>query len=59
MSIRVCICEDDPVFRRLLIDYINKESDMKVVGASSSKLELMEVDGTAIEDYCIVFIRHG
>jgi DNA-binding NarL/FixJ family response regulator len=43
MSIRVCICEDDPVFRSLLIDYINKESDMEVAGASSSKVELMEV----------------
>jgi DNA-binding NarL/FixJ family response regulator len=43
MSIRVCICEDDPVFRNLLIDFINKESDMIVVGTSSSKAELMEV----------------
>jgi two-component system response regulator DevR len=41
MSIRVCICEDDPVFRSLLIDYINKESDMTVVGAASSKAELI------------------
>jgi DNA-binding NarL/FixJ family response regulator len=43
MSIRVCICEDDPVFRSLLVDYINKEPDMSVVGISSSKTELIEV----------------
>jgi DNA-binding NarL/FixJ family response regulator len=43
MSIRVCICEDDPVFLSLLTDYINKESDMNVVATSSTKFELMEV----------------
>ncbi|MEX2460495.1 MAG: response regulator transcription factor [Paenibacillaceae bacterium] len=43
MAIRVCICEDDPVFRILLVDYINKESDLSVVGISSSKTELIEV----------------
>jgi two-component system, NarL family, response regulator DevR len=42
MSIRVCICEDDPVFRSLLIDYVIKESDMIVVGAASSKADLIE-----------------
>jgi two-component system, NarL family, response regulator DevR len=42
MSIRVCICEDDPVFRSLLTDYVNKETDMIVVGAASSKVELIE-----------------
>jgi DNA-binding NarL/FixJ family response regulator len=43
MSIRVCICEDDPIFRSLLIDFIDKEPDMAVVGSSSSKIELVEL----------------
>jgi DNA-binding NarL/FixJ family response regulator len=42
MSIRVCICEDDPIFRSLLIDFITKETDMTVVVAASSKPELIE-----------------
>jgi two-component system, NarL family, response regulator DevR len=42
MSIRVCICEDDPVFRSLLTDYVNKATDMIVVGAASSKADLIE-----------------
>ncbi|MDB5056511.1 MAG: two-component response regulator [Bacilli bacterium] len=43
MSIRVCICEDDPVFRDLLLEYINKEEDLEVVGSSGSKIELIEI----------------
>jgi DNA-binding NarL/FixJ family response regulator len=43
MSIRVCICEDDPVFRDLLTAYLNKEPDIEIIGASGSKLELMGI----------------
>jgi DNA-binding NarL/FixJ family response regulator len=43
MPIRVCICEDDPVFRGLLVAYINKEQDLAVVGESASKAELLEI----------------
>jgi DNA-binding NarL/FixJ family response regulator len=42
MKIRVCICEDDPVFRNLLLDYINKEPDITVIGITTSKTELLD-----------------
>jgi DNA-binding NarL/FixJ family response regulator len=43
MAIRICICDDDPVFRNLLFEYINKEADFEVVGSSESKVELIKL----------------
>ncbi|BBH22424.1 DNA-binding response regulator [Paenibacillus baekrokdamisoli] len=54
MTIRVCICDDDPVFLDLLSDYIGKEADLEVVGVSGTKADLMELLRTAAIDVLLL-----
>lgn len=54
MTIRVCICDDDPVFLDILSTYINKEADLKVVGVSGTKAELMELLRTETIDVLLL-----
>ncbi|MBW7454416.1 response regulator transcription factor [Paenibacillus sepulcri] len=39
--IRTFICEDDELFCQMLTDYINRESDMEVIGTTSHKQQLL------------------
>ncbi|MFS0556647.1 response regulator [Brevibacillus sp. 179-C9.3 HS] len=41
-AIRVFLVEDDPVWRKGLIDFLNKEPDLTVVGEAGSKAEAIE-----------------
>jgi DNA-binding NarL/FixJ family response regulator len=54
LAIRVCICDDDPVFRDLLVCYVNKEPDIEVVGSSESKAELKELLQTTAIDVLLL-----
>jgi DNA-binding NarL/FixJ family response regulator len=38
-NIRIAIVEDDPVFQKAITNFINKQSDMIIVGAASNKAE--------------------
>ncbi|MCD9024080.1 response regulator [Cohnella silvisoli] len=54
MTIRVCICDDDPVFLDLLSDYLSKNADIEVVGISENKAELMELLRTVTLDVLLL-----
>ncbi|MBU8713410.1 response regulator transcription factor [Brevibacillus sp. FSL K6-0770] len=41
-AIKVFLVEDDPVWRKGLIDYLNKEPDLAVVGEAGTKAEAVE-----------------
>ncbi|ELK39807.1 DNA-binding response regulator [Brevibacillus agri] len=41
-TIKVFLVEDDPVWRKGLVDYLNKEADLTVVGEAGTKAEATE-----------------
>ncbi len=41
-TIKVFIVEDDPIWRKGLVDYINKEGDLSIVGEAGTKEEAIE-----------------
>jgi two-component system, NarL family, response regulator DevR len=41
-KIRVFICEDDPLFQKLLRNYLNKQEDIEIIGTAGTKAELLE-----------------
>jgi DNA-binding NarL/FixJ family response regulator len=43
ITIRVGICEDDPLFRDLMADFINEQGDMRVLGAAGTRNELFQL----------------
>ncbi|MEW9698544.1 response regulator [Paenibacillus sp. SI8] len=42
LSIKTFICEDDPLFRKLLADYIGSQPDLEVTGVASYKHQLVK-----------------
>ncbi|MFC5404594.1 response regulator [Cohnella soli] len=53
-SIRVFICEDDPVFTRLLLKRLEQEPDLSVVGSAVGKDSLMAAMGSASIDVLLL-----
>ncbi|KZE49293.1 two-component system response regulator [Brevibacillus parabrevis] len=41
-AIKVFLVEDDPIWRKGLVDYLNKEPDLAVVGEAGTKAEAVE-----------------
>jgi DNA-binding NarL/FixJ family response regulator len=54
LAIRVCICDDDPVFRDLMVSYVNKEPDIEIVASSESKAQLKELLQTTAIDVLLL-----
>ncbi|WP_241158384.1 response regulator transcription factor [Cohnella candidum] len=53
-TIRVFVCEDDPVYSRLLSERLGKESDFKVVGTAVNRETLMQASGSTPFDLLLL-----
>ncbi|MBW5447499.1 response regulator [Cohnella sp. CFH 77786] len=51
---RVFVCEDDPVFTRLLLSRLGKEPDLAVAGTAANKSELAEASRTSAFDVLLL-----
>lgn len=61
-TIRVGICEEDPLFRGLLSDYLRQQPDLEVVGAMASQEELALLVGQGPLDVLLLGLNlseHG
>jgi two-component system response regulator DevR len=56
-SIRVFLVEDDPVWRKGLVDYLNKEPDITVAGEAGTKEEALERFPSANPDVVLMDIN--
>ncbi|WP_421617380.1 response regulator [Brevibacillus sp. TJ4] len=56
-TIAVFLVEDDPVWRKGLIDYLNKEPDIRVTGEAASKEEAIERFAQSAADVVLMDIN--
>ncbi|HDQ93201.1 MAG TPA: response regulator transcription factor [Synergistetes bacterium] len=57
MTIRVILADDHPLTRKGLKDYIEKESDLELVGEASDGLQAWELIGKELPDVALLDIR--
>lgn len=55
--IDVFVCEDDPMFRELFVDYLSRQEDLRVVGSASYKHQLISAIDTIPMDVLVLDIN--